>query len=35
MMQFTSNEGTRDDAPYVDVNLNFKSPTLYAQYEGS
>ena len=33
MIQFTSNEGTRDDAPYVDVNLNFKAPTLYAQCE--
>ena len=28
MMQFTSNEGTRDDAPYVDMNWNFKAPTL-------
>ena len=35
MMQFTSNERTRDDASYVDVNLNFKAPTLYAQSEGS
>ena len=35
MMQFTSNEGPRDDAPYVDVNLSFKATNLYAQCEGS